>query len=466
MAHIGRLLVANRGEIALRIIRACRKLGIESVLAVSSADRDSLPARIADRTVCIGAPSPAASYLSQSAMIAAGVGLKVDAVHPGYGFLAENAAFAESCAAAGLTFVGPRAEHIRRMGDKLEARSIAQAAGVPVLPATGRIRTVEKAKRAVDSIGFPVLIKAAAGGGGRGMRVVDNPLLLADALESAAAEAQAAFGDDSLYLERFVRRGRHVEVQVVGDADGRVVHVGERDCSVQRRYQKVVEEAPAPSLPDALRSALQRSAVELCTGINYVNAGTVEFIVDADSGEHYFLEMNTRIQVEHPVTEMISGIDLVNLQIEIAGGKPLDLAQDDIVLQGHAIECRITAESVEHGFRPDPGILTTWRPPNEAHVRLDSHCFASYRIPPYYDSLLGKAITVGRSRDEAIATMRAGLEQFDVAGVATNLPLLTYVMSHPEYTSGTVHTRWLEKEIPGFLSSPQERVASREPFAS
>jgi acetyl-CoA carboxylase biotin carboxylase subunit len=442
---VTRVLIANRGEIAVRVIRACRALGLETVVAVSEADRESLAARLADRAVCIGPPRPADSYLKIPGLIAAALGSGADAIHPGYGFLAEAPALPEACAEYGLTFVGPRADSIRLMGNKLEAREAVGQYGVPTVPGSTRVASAADAVREAEAIGYPVLVKAAAGGGGKGIKIAADARALQSVVETAAAEARAAFGDASLYLEHYISNGRHVEVQVLGDRYGHVVHLGERDCSLQRRYQKMVEEAPATAVAPAVREALWAAAVTAASRIGYESAGTIEFIYDQDTTEFYFLEMNTRIQVEHPVTEMISGLDLVQAQLRIAAGQPLDIAQCDVRLVGHSVECRVTAESPAHGFRPSPGVITVWQPPAEAGVRVDSHCFAGYRVPPYYDSLLAKVITHGADRAEALARMQRALAAFDVQGVDTTIPFLRSVVSDPDFLAGQVNTRWIEE---------------------
>ena len=448
--RITRVLVANRGEIAIRIIKACRALGIESVAAVSQADKESLPAQTADRTVCIGPPRSADSYLKIESIIAAALGTGSDAVHPGYGFLAEKPELAEACATHGLTFIGPRPENIRQMGNKLLARAVVSEFGIPVVPGSKKVKDPAEASRIAQEIGFPVLCKAAAGGGGKGIKIVADPNQLREAFVTAAAEARAAFGDETLYLERYIPNARHIEVQVLGDRFGNVIHAGERDCSLQRRYQKVIEEAPAPRLSEALREEIRQAAATVARNLRYENAGTVEFIVDQDRGVFYFLEVNTRIQVEHPVTEMITGIDLVQEQIRIADGQPLGLAQSEVRFNGHAIECRITAESPSHGFRPCPGPIVEWRPPEGPHLRVDSHCFSGYVVPPFYDSLLAKLITRGDDRGEAVERMRLALENFTVRGVDTVIPFLRFLMHHPDYTAGKVNTRWLEAQVEQF----------------
>jgi acetyl-CoA carboxylase, biotin carboxylase subunit len=447
---VKRVLVANRGEIAVRVVRACRALGLESVVAVSDADRDSLAAQLADRAVCIGPAKPTASYLNRDALLATALGTGADAVHPGYGFLAENAAFAEACEEEGLTFVGPSSASIRAMGNKLAARAAAERSGVPLVPGSEQIRAYEDAHEIAEGIGYPVLFKAASGGGGRGIRIVHAEPELEAAFRGASAEAAAAFGDPTLYLERYVTTGRHIEVQVIGDSGGRVLHLGERDCSLQRRYQKVLEEAPAAAVPVHARESIRRSAVLLAEAIGYRNAGTVEFLYDEERDEHYFLEMNTRIQVEHPVTEMITGLDLVELQLRVAAGEPLPLTQEQVTFSGHAIECRINAEAPEQGFSPSPGRITRWAPPEGPGVRLDTHCFEGYVVPPFYDSLLGKLVVHGRDREEALARTRTALRGFDVEGVATTISFHRWLLDQPDVVTGRFSTRWLESRLHAF----------------
>ena len=448
---ISRVLIANRGEIAVRIIKACQALGIESVAAVSEADRESLPAKMAGRVVCIGPARSADSYLKVEAVVAAALGTSSDAVHPGYGFLAEEPRLAEACAEHGVQFIGPRAESIRQMGNKLQAREIVSECGIPVVPGSAKVRGIQEASAVAEEIGFPVLFKAAAGGGGRGIKIVKGTRELKTAFETAAAEARAAFGDETLYIERYIANARHVEVQVLGDRFGNVVHVGERDCSLQRRYQKVVEEAPASCISDRLRKEIRKAAVTIAKEMHYENAGTVEFIVDQDSGKFYFLEVNVRIQVEHPVTEMITGIDLVKEQIRIADGQPLSFSQPDVRFTGHAIECRINAESPKDGFRPCPGSIVEWRPPEGADIRVDSHCFPGCTITPFYDSLLAKLITRGADRKDAVQRMRGALENFSVSGVDTTIPFLLHLMNHGDYRKGKVNTRWVEERLDQFF---------------
>jgi acetyl-CoA carboxylase biotin carboxylase subunit len=437
---ISRVLVANRGEIALRIIDACEALRIETVVATSDADRDSLPAREATRAVCIGGSPAAESYLRVGALLAAAVGTRCDALHPGYGFLSESAELAEACVRAGITFVGPTPEQMRRMGNKLEARALAKKAGVPMLPGSEKVADADEAATVAGRIGYPVMLKAAAGGGGRGMKIVRSAGELPALFAAASGEARAAFGDDTLYLERYIANARHVEVQVLGDAHGNLVHLGERDCSLQRRHQKVVEESPAPALTAALRDGIRAAGLQLARNIGYRNAGTVEFIVDADAGAFYFLEMNTRIQVEHPVSEMVTGIDLVQEQLRIAAGERLRFRQEDVIFRGHAIECRINAELPEADFRPSPGRITQWRPPRGPNIRLDSHCHEGYEVPIFYDSLLGKLIVYGADRAEAIERMRSALDRFVISGIGTTLPFLRRAMAHAEFVAGRVNT--------------------------
>jgi acetyl-CoA carboxylase biotin carboxylase subunit len=454
---VSRVFVANRGEIALRVINACRALGVETVIGISEADQDSLFARAADRAVVIGPARSSESYLHVERVVAAAADNKADALHPGYGFLAERPELADACAKRHIKFIGPSGETIRKMGNKLAARALAKEFGVPVGAGSEKIDNAKAAEARVEEIGFPVLIKAAAGGGGRGMKVVAAQSELKRAFETAAAEAGAAFGDSTLYLEKYISNARHIEVQIVGDRFGNVVHVGERDCSLQRRHQKVVEEAPGYSLAPELRERIQQAAVTIAKKSGYENAGTVEFILDQDAGSFSFLEMNTRIQVEHPVSEMISGMDLVQEQIRIAGGEKLSRSQSEIKFSGHAIECRITAESAAEGFRPSPGVITDWDSPEGDSIRLDTHCYAGYRVPPFYDSLLGKLIVKGANRVEAVARMQQALETFFVAGIDTTIPFLRYLTQRLQYVKGDVNTRWLEELL---QRSPFQPVAA------
>ncbi|MCR9185874.1 MAG: ATP-grasp domain-containing protein [Halieaceae bacterium] len=442
---ISRLFIANRGEIAVRILRAAHSLGIETVLGSSAADAESLPARMAQRTVIVGPAEATRSYLDERLIVQAALGAGCDALHPGYGFLSERAALARLCEENGIAFVGPRPETIEALGDKLSARRIAEASGVPLVPGTPALDSAEDACAAASEIGYPVVMKATAGGGGRGMFFARGPEDVRASFNKASEEARAAFGDGSLYIERFVESARHVEVQVFGDGEGNVLHFGERDCSVQRRYQKLIEEAPCTIMPDTVRAELHAAAVKLTSDLNYRNAGTVEFLFDVERGEFYFIEVNARIQVEHPVSELISRRDLVAMQLRLAGGEALDLQQSDIVLHGHAIECRVNAEDPDHGFLPSPGRLTTWEPPDMDFVRLDTFCSQGALIPPYYDSMVGKLIVYGNDRTEALLRMDEAIRQFSLAGVKTNMPLQHFIIRHPDFHNNLITTRWLEQ---------------------
>ena len=442
-----RVLIANRGEIALRIIRACHELGLEAIQAYSEADRDSLPVRRADGAICIGPAPSSRSYLRVDVLIAAARTAKVDAIHPGYGFLSENAVFAAACEDAGFAFIGPPAEAIRLMGDKATARRVAAAARVPVTPGSpGTLADPAAARAAAAALGYPVLLKATAGGGGRGMRVVRSEADLASRFTDAAREAQAAFGDPGLYVEKFLERVRHVEIQVLSDGET-ILHLGERDCSIQRRNQKLVEESPSPALDDALRASMGEAAVRVCRDVGYRSAGTVEFIVDAKTGAFHFMEMNTRVQVEHPVTELVTGMDIVKAQIRIAEGERLGIAQGDVRLSGHAIECRINAEDPARDFAPSPGVVSALELPGGPGIRVDSHLYAGYTIPPYYDSLLAKVLAWGRDRDEAIARMRRAVAEMRLDGVHTTLPFHARLLAHERFRAGDVHTRFVEEEF-------------------
>lgn len=449
---IGRVLIANRGEIAVRLIRACQELGYSTVLAASEADLGGMAAALADRTVCVGPSRSALSYLNIPAIVTAAVATEADAVHPGYGFLAESPEFVDACTEAGLTFVGPRSEHMRQMGHKINAREHARSVGVPTLAGSNRLSSADGAVAEANRVGYPVMIKAASGGGGRGMKIVTSDDLMVRGYESAAAEALASFGDATLYLERYIPRARHVEVQVLGDCFGSIIHLGERDCSLQRRHQKVVEEAPAPDMSAATRSAMHEAALDLARSIGYLSAGTVEFIFDVDRGDFSFLEMNTRIQVEHPVTEMITGIDLVQEQFRVAEGLPLRFGQADIQFRGHAIECRITAENVREGFRPNAGRIERWEPPVGPNIRLDAHCFQGYQVPVHYDSLLAKLIVAAPTRDQAIERASASLKRFGVDGPQTTIHLLDFLVTHPDFRSGSVSTGLIDRVLPDFLA--------------
>ena len=444
---VTRVLVANRGEIAVRIIRACQSLGIETVAAVSEADRESMAARLAKRAVCIGPARSTDSYLKVENLIAAAQGTGCDALHPGYGFLSERASLAQACAENGITFVGPSAQNIMQMGDKLEARKIARSAGVPLVPGSDHAKNPQQAAQLAEAIGYPLLLKASAGGGGRGIKLVWNKDEIENTFRTAAAEARAAFGNDTLYMEKYVGNARHIEVQILGDCHGNVIHLGERDCSLQRRHQKIIEEAPAYAVPPEIRTKICNAAATLARSIGYRSAGTIEFIYDNDSAEFYFLEMNTRIQVEHPVTEMLTSVDLVAQQLRIARGETLPFRQSDIKFAGHAIECRINAESPQHGFRPCPGHIIDWQEPRGPGIRVDTHCFPGYFVSPYYDSLLAKLIVHADTRQRTADQTYQALDQFHVSGIDTLVPFLKTVIADPEYRAGAVNTRWLEKKL-------------------
>jgi acetyl-CoA carboxylase biotin carboxylase subunit len=441
---IRRILIANRGEIALRVIRTCKALGIETVLAASEADKGSLPARLADRAVCIGPGRPSESYLKVETIVQAALGVKADAIHPGYGFLSERAALARVCEQEGVIFIGPTAAQIEAVGDKLRARAEAEAARVPTAPG-GAVETVSEAMVLGREIGPPLLIKAVGGGGGRGMKRVDRLEDLPAAMELAAAEAGAAFGDARVYLERFVAHGRHVEVQILGDGKGRVIQLGERDCSVQRRYQKLIEETPAPGLSAEFRRRIHQAAVQFTERLSYRSAGTVEFLVDMDRDAFYFLEMNARIQVEHPVTEAVTGIDIVAEQIAIANGDGLRLHQRDIRREGWAMECRVNAEDPARDFHPSPGTVRKAEWPTGKGVRVDTHISSGARIPPFYDSLMGKIIVHAHDRESAVDKMRQALAATHIEGVATNIALHRELLADPEFERGGVDTSYLPR---------------------
>ena len=450
MGQISRIFIANRGEIAVRIIRTARALGLETVLGVSQADTDSLAAKIADRMVCLGPAASLSSYLNVDAVVQAAVSTGCDAIHPGYGFLSENRALAETCAKAGLKFIGPSADNLAAVGDKLTARGHAVAAGVPLVPG-GTAETAREAHDLAKQVGFPMLIKAVSGGGGKGMKRVDRIEDLDSQLDMAMSEAAAAFGDSRVYLERYVEAGRHIEVQIISDG-ATILHAGERDCSVQRRYQKVVEEAPAPHLPAQMRADILNAALRFARHIGYRSLGTVEFLVDVARGEFYFLEMNARVQVEHPVTEAITGLDLIALQIAIAEGRKLPMTQDEITLDGHAFECRINAEDVTRDFMPCPGRIAHVWFPSMPGLRVDTHMQSDAMIPPYYDSMIAKLITWGPTRDVAASRMRAALRTIMLDGVATNIALHAAIMSDDEFLQGGVETRYL----PGLLARMED----------
>ena len=440
-----KVLIANRGEIALRIIQACRELGIQTVAVYSTADRESLHVVYADEEVCIGPPPSPESYLNVSAIIAAAEITGAEAIHPGYGFLSENAHFAEVLRECRLSWIGPPPEVIRMMGDKAQARETARRAGVPVLPGSKEpLASVEEALGLAQQVGYPVILKASAGGGGRGMRIVERPDQLESQLQTAKEEASKAFGDGSVYLEKYLTAPRHIEFQVFGDQHGNVIHLGERECSIQRRHQKLIEESPSMALTPELREQMGEAAVRLCREVGYVNAGTIEFLLDQD-GSFYFMEMNTRIQVEHPVTEMVTGVDLVKLQLRVAAGEPLGIPSG-LKARGHAIECRINAEDPET-FRPSPGKLTTFHLPGGPGVRIDTHGYEDYVIPPHYDSLVAKVITHGRDREEATVRMLRALDFFVIEGIRTSIPLHMQILQDEEFRAGRLTTRFL----PAFL---------------
>jgi acetyl-CoA carboxylase, biotin carboxylase subunit len=438
-----KVLIANRGEIALRVLRACKELGIATVAVHSTADANAMHVRLADESVCIGPPAAKDSYLNIPALIAACEITGADAVHPGYGFLSENARFAEILAGHKISFIGPKAEHIRTMGDKIEAKRTARKLGIPCVPGSdGGITDDVEAKRVAAEIGYPVLVKAAAGGGGRGMKVARTEGDLVEALQMARTEAKAAFGDDAVYLEKYLEKPRHIEIQVLGDGKGGAIHLGERDCSLQRRHQKVWEEGPSPALNAAERERIGGVVARAMQELQYLGAGTVEFLYE--NGEFYFIEMNTRIQVEHPVTEMITGIDLVNEQIRVAAGSPMSVTQEDIVVEGHAIECRINAENAAT-FRPSPGLISYYHPPGGLGVRVDSAVYQGYTIPPHYDSLVGKLIVHGRTRTECLMRLRRAIDEFVVDGIETTLPLFRALVRNHDILNGDYDIHWLEK---------------------
>jgi acetyl-CoA carboxylase, biotin carboxylase subunit len=441
-----KVLIANRGEIALRVIRACRELGLETVAVYSEADRESLHVRFADDDVCIGPPPSRQSYLKIPNIIAAAEITGADAIHPGYGFLAENAEFADICKASNIVFIGPTGDQIRQMGDKATARRLAAEAGVPTVPGSpGTIDDPDEALAFAESIGFPVIIKATAGGGGKGMRIVHEAEQFPQLFGLAQNEALAAFNNGAVYVEKYIQHPRHVEIQVVGDNFGKVVHLGERDCSVQRRHQKLIEESPSPALSAVLRDRMGQAAVALASNIGYAGAGTLEFLLDTD-GSFYFMEMNTRIQVEHPVTEMVTSFDLVKEQIRVAANEPISFQGDGRRLRGHAIECRINAEDPARNFQPCPGFITAYHPPGGPGVRVDTHVYAGYTVPPYYDSLLAKVIVHGNDREEALTRMGQALDSFILEGVTTTIPFLARVIRHPDFVAGDIDTRFLERE--------------------
>ena len=444
-----KVLIANRGEIALRVIRACRELGVQTVAVYSEADRESLHVRFADDDVCIGPPAGRDSYLNTPRIIAAAEITGADAIHPGYGFLAENAEFAETCAASNITFIGPTPEQIRTMGDKAAARKAMQACNVPIVPGSpGPVEDSDEAQAFAETMGFPVIIKAAAGGGGKGMRVAKDADDFARAFQLARQEALSAFGNGDVYVEKYLAKPRHIEFQILGDQHGNVLHLGERDCSVQRRHQKLIEESPSPAMTPVLRQQMGDAAVKGAKAINYVGAGTIEMLLDED-GSFYFMEMNTRIQVEHPVTEQLYGVDLVKEQIRVAAGEKLSFTTLP-PMRGHVIEVRVNAEDPQRNFQPSPGLIEVFHPPGGPGIRVDTHAYAGYRVPPYYDSMIAKLIVQGRDRDEAIARMKWALEQFVVQGPTTTIPFLSKIMNDPDFVKGQFDTKWLERNFDRF----------------
>ena len=439
-----KILIANRGEIALRIIRACKEMGIKSVAIHSDVDHDALHVSLADESICIGPAASADSYLNMKAIISAAEIADADAIHPGYGFLSENAEFAEICEQCGITFIGPSADNMRRMGDKISARQTVTAAGVPILPGTNEsIETSDEAQRIANDIGYPIIIKASAGGGGRGMKIVHSPASLANALATARTEAQAGFGKADVYIEKFCEHPRHVEIQILGDKHGNVIHLGERDCSIQRRHQKLIEEAPCPVLTPELREQMGACAVAAAKAVNYSSAGTVEYLLDSD-GSFYFMEMNTRVQVEHPVTEMVTGVDIVKEQINSAAGIPLRYQQEDIKINGHAIECRINAEDPEK-FTPFPGKITGYHAPGGMGVRVESAMYDQYTVLPHYDSMIGKLIVHADTREEAIQRMARVLDEYIIEGIKTTIPFHQKMMVNKEFNDGNFDTNFLER---------------------
>jgi acetyl-CoA carboxylase, biotin carboxylase subunit len=439
-----KVLIANRGEIAVRIIRACQELGISTVAVYSQADKEALHVQLADEAYCIGPHLSKESYLKQVNLLSVATITGVDAIHPGYGFLAENAEFAELCGASNITFIGPSPEAIQKMGAKAVARETMKAAGVPIVPGTdGIIDNVEEALITAREIGFPVIIKATAGGGGKGMRVAQTEAELQKAVSMAQQEAETAFGNAGVYLEKYVEEPRHIEIQVLGDTQGNVIHLGERDCSIQRRHQKLIEEAPSPALDEDLRQKMGEAALKAAKAVNYTGAGTVEFLLDKHRN-FYFMEMNTRIQVEHPVTEMVTGVDLIKEQLMVAAGYPLSISQEEIVISGWSIECRINAENPSNNFMPSPGKIEAYHPPGGLGVRIDSAAYHGYAIPPFYDSMIAKLIVHGKTRNEAIARMKRALNEFLISGVETTIPFHIALLEHEDFINGNFNTKFLE----------------------
>jgi len=438
-----KVLIANRGEIALRIHRACREMGIRTVAVHSTADADAMHVRLADEAICIGPPSAGESYLNIPNIISAAEISHADAIHPGYGFLSENARFAEIVELHKIAWIGPKPEHIRTMGDKVEAKRTAARLGLPLVPGSdGPITSIKQAAKVAEEIGYPVLVKAASGGGGRGMKVVPGPAQLDSLIAQAGSEAKAAFGDDTVYLEKYLGNPRHIEFQIFGDGKGNAIHLGERDCSLQRRHQKVLEEAPSPVITASERKRMGAISAEAMAKLGYRGAGTIEYLYE--DGEFYFIEMNTRLQVEHPVTEMITGLDLVREQIHIAAGEPLSVTQDQVRFQGHAIECRINAEDPKT-FAPSPGTVTDYHAPGGLHVRVDSGLYAGYKVPPYYDSLISKLIVYGSDREQCLMRLRRALEEYVIGGVKTTIPLHQALLDVPEFQAGDYTIKWLEE---------------------
>lgn len=442
-----KVLIANRGEIAVRVIQACKEMDLKTVLVVSEADQESLGARLADEVICIGPAAAAESYLNIPKIIAAAIESGADAIHPGYGFLAENADLPEACENNAITFIGPKADVMRQLGDKISARALAKKSKVPMADGSEGLANIDEVLAEVKKAGLPVIFKAAAGGGGRGMRIVREESELKTAFDMASNEAQAAFGDPRLFVESYIENARHVEVQIMGDDFGHVVHIGMRDCSPQRRHQKVIEEAPPYHLPEALGNRIMESAVALTSSIGYSGAGTAEFLVDKDRDAFYFMEVNTRIQVEHPVSEEISGIDLIKEQIRVGFGAPLSFTQADVEFNGAAIECRITAEDPKDDFFPSPGVIDKFVAPTGDKVRVDTHCYSGYEVSPYYDSMIAKLITTGANREEAIANMKSALADLVIEGIDTNIPFLEFVIDQPEFIAGDIDIKWIENSV-------------------
>ncbi|MFR7476736.1 acetyl-CoA carboxylase biotin carboxylase subunit [Frisingicoccus sp.] len=442
---INKVLIANRGEIAVRIIRACREMGIETVAVYSKADETALHVQLADEAVCIGPAASKDSYLNMENIISATVISGADAIHPGFGFLSENARFAEMCRQCHITFIGPSPELIHKMGNKSEARKTMMEAGVPVIPGTREpVYTTEEARKMADAMGYPVMIKASSGGGGKGMRISRSPEDFEENFQMAQMESISSFNDDTMYIEKYIESPRHIEFQILGDACGHVIHLGERDCSIQRRHQKVLEESPSPAIDDELQEKMGRTAVQAARAVGYESAGTIEFLLDKDKN-YYFMEMNTRIQVEHPVTEFVTNVDLIKSQIRIAAGEPLNIRQEDIEFKGHAIECRINAENPEQNFRPSPGKIERLHLPGGKGIRVDTAVYAGYTIPPYYDSMIAKLIVLGKSRNEAIKKMKSALSEFIVDGINTNVDFQMEIMNHPKFQSGDFSTDFIEQ---------------------